>query len=258
MSLLSNLTAAAVAAALITALGTSVLPPAGDGPAIDTSPSPSQMPVPSPMAYTWPGDLAPGTYSTDFAFDLPVAVTFTVGDGWQSRDVNLIKNDRVSLMVLAVDNLYRDACSGVLQDPPIGPTVDDLADGLAALPGLVATPPSDAMLGDLEGRYLEYTVSADAGCALGSVKIHHLAPMVCDAGCGGLGGRDVGVEIPVTGTSHRAWVLDIGGRARPLLIEAVTSPDATSADVQDLLAVVGSISIRRTVPATPPPMPASS
>src|SRR5262245_13569673 len=98
--------AAAVIAAI--AIGINLVPrQSAVGPATTTLPSPAPTPSPTASpAYSWPGPLRAGTYTTDFAYDLPVALRFTVGDGWGALDLNVWKNDHVSMMALVTTNLY--------------------------------------------------------------------------------------------------------------------------------------------------------
>ena len=206
------------------------------------------------MTYTWPGPIAAGTYTTDFVFDLPVAMTFTVPDGWEGRDINVLKDDRVSLAFLSVPNVYEDTCSQRLRDPAIEPGVDALADALATMPGLDATSPVPTSLGGLEGEYLEYAPVPDGACPLGLLRIMRLGEFVCDAGCDNVGSQDLGVEFAVEGATSRTWVLDSGGRGR-IVVQAAAVPSATQAELDELQAVINSIDFVRTVPATPAPKP---
>lgn len=259
MSALSKLATMTLVAVILGIFGLAVLPQAGDEDAPGAAPGPSPQPSPtiSTADYAWPRFLEAGTYETDFAFDLPVLVTFTVPDGWQGRDVNLTKDDRISLMTMAVDNLFSDPCSGVLQDPPIGVAPDDLVEALVAMPGLTSTTPQPSSLGGRQGTYLEWELSPDADCSPFDARIFRLGPLVCDAGCGSVGGQDVGVEFATDGVQHRTWVLDAGDGVR-LVIDAISRPDATPEDLAELQAVVDSIAIADKPPATPSPSPTPS
>jgi hypothetical protein len=255
MSAFAKLATTAVTVAIIGIVGIIVLPQAGSLDRPGGAPSPS--PTPSALPYTWPGSLGAGTYATDFAFDLPVSVTFTVPDGWQSRDIEVRKGERVAVSVLIVDNLFADPCTGQLQEPPMGPTPDDLAEALTAMPGLISTAPSPTTMGGLGGTYLEWQLSPDAGCPPLASSLFRLAPFVCDAGCGGLGSQDLGVVFPVHGVLNRAWLLEAGGGLR-LVIQAVSSPDATVEDLAELQGVVDSIGIVPKGPAGASPSPEPS
>jgi hypothetical protein len=256
MSALSKLVTVILMAGMLGIFGLAVLPQAGDEDAPGTAPGPSPLPSPttSTSDYAWPRFLAAGTYATDFAFDLPVAVTFTVPDGWQGRDINITKDDRISLMAMAVDNLFTDPCSGVLQDPPIGVAPEDLAEAMEAMPGIAATTPQPSSLGGRQGTYLEWELSPDAECTPFDARIFRLAPFVCDAGCGGVGGQDIGVEFATEGVQHRTWFLDAGDGVR-LVIDAISGPDATPEDLAELQGVVDTITIMAKPPAPSSPQP---
>ena len=258
MPVIARIALAAAAVLVAVAVGINLLPQGGGVAAPGPSPTPSITPVPtiaaSPVAYAWSGPIAAGTYTTDFAFDLPIAMTFTVPDGWEGRDVNVLRPDRVSLAFLSVPNVYADTCSGQLRDPAIDPGVDGLADALASMPGLDATSPAPASLGGFDGKYLEYTPVPDGACALELLRIMELGDLVCDAGCTAVGSGDLGVEFPIEGATNRTWVLDSGGRGR-IVIQAASVPDATPAELDELQSVIDSITFVRTVPATQPPAP---
>jgi hypothetical protein len=256
MPVIARVSIAAAAVLVAVVLGINLLPRSASvaGPGPSPTPTASPSPIAQPPAYAWPGPLAAGTYTTDFAFQLPFALRFTVPDGWQARDINIVKNDRLSLALLDVDNLYVDACSGKLRDQFFDLGINVLADGLATMPGLDATSPSPVSLGGLSGKYLEYTPRSDVGCPLGTIRLMQLAELVCDAGCSGIGSRELGVEFAIPGARNRMWVLDAGagGRIRAV-VQAASVPDATQAELDELQAVIDSIRVVQTVPATPPP-----
>ncbi len=159
------MTAAAVLAAAMFGLGIPFLRSI-QGPAAPASPTSS------PLPYSWPGSLQAGTYSTRFAWNAPVRFTFTIPEGWQGRDVEVIKDPAsrasevggsrgISVMFSLVGNVFTDPCGHVLSDPPIGSSVADLAMGLSNLPGTYSRPPKPAALAGYQGEYLEFTVRED-------------------------------------------------------------------------------------------------
>ena len=213
----------------------SIAPPSDDV----TSPSPSSL------AYTWPGPLDAGTYTTTFIWDTPVAVTFTVPDGWESRDVEVI-NDPVnrlnevggprgrSVMFVLVDNVYADPCSGALRNPPVGSTVDDLADALASLPGMDATPPKPVVFAGYNGKYVELSIGPGSGCDLPD---RHLwttkSEWMKQAEHAG------GTSFTAERERYRIWVLDVAGTR--YVIAALSAVDSTAADLAELQSVLDSI-----------------
>jgi hypothetical protein len=211
-----------------------------------TAPSPSTSPLP----YTWPQPLAAGTYATRMIWDTPVEFTFTVPDGWQGMDVEVIKSPAdVGVMFALVGNVYADPCGHVLMDPPVGPTVDDLAQALLGLPD--TTPPgrdltSAQMTPTTFAGYPAVTLSFvrpdDAGCPSASYYMWDAPPDSMRAG------------LPSGGTTfyseralHRIWIVDINGIR--YLVDASSSLDATEADMAELQSVIDSIQIRWTADA---------
>jgi hypothetical protein len=100
------------------------------------------------------GPLDAGTYTVEGVFD--VALAFTVPDGWA---VGAVGADHVEIWKVPSDdairppdgtgvgffligNLFFDPCApdDRMLDPPIGPTVEDLADGFAQVAGYGAAP----------------------------------------------------------------------------------------------------------------------
>ena len=55
-------------------------------------------------------------------------------------------------------NIFSDPCQWVEVDPPLGPTVDDLAAAFADVPVLNATEPTDVTVDGFHGKQIEFTV----------------------------------------------------------------------------------------------------
>ena len=251
----SNWKVLAVAAAVVLAVCGVTLPMrtvvVAPGALSSISPSPSASA--SPMAYDWPKRLAAGTYATRFAWDAPVEFTFTVPDGWESRDVEVIKDPvsragevggprGLSVMILPIGNVYADPCGHVLRDPPVGYSVEDVTAALASMPGVDAGEPGPAVLGGYDGRYVELRVPDDVPCEPGRFYLW-------DAEEGSMGSDTAGPSAGATGfyaerPNHRIWVLDIDGI--PYLVDAMSAADATPEDLAELQAVIDSIRIRWT------------
>jgi hypothetical protein len=209
-----------------------------------------------PLAYTWPGPMGAGTYATRLVWDAPVELTFTVPDGWESRDTEIIKDPvsrsgevggsrGMSVMALPIGNVYADPCGHALHDPPVGYSVDEVASALASLPGVTASAPTPAELGGYSGTYLELSVPDSIPCASkdffmwdaeeGSIPTYPTAPTG--------GSTGFSAERP----NHRIWILDIDGL--PYLVDAMSAADATPEDLAELQAVLDSIRIRWTADA---------
>lgn len=224
--------------------------PPSAGPGSNALPTASPLASPSPTlrAYTWPGRLAAGTYTTSFVWDMPIVVTFTVPDGWMSRDTEIIKDpvSRVgevggprgrSVVVALVDNVYADPCRGVEHDPPVGPSVEDLADALAGLAGVDSTVPVPVTLADYTGAYVELSIGPDAGCDVANVHLWTTRPEWMKSGS-----PSGGTVFRAEREHYRIWVLDVAGSR--LLLAAVSAADSTVEDLAELQAVLDSIELR--------------
>ena len=131
--------------------------PGGPGPAapsgLGSQPArPSPTASPKPVGYTWPGTLDAGTYSTSLSWGPSLVFSFTVPDGWESRDINILKNESMTVKFLPVANVVTDACKRTLPKTPAGsPTAASSA--LAKLVTLSAGPRSSA-IGDRGATYV--------------------------------------------------------------------------------------------------------
>ncbi|HSJ85109.1 MAG TPA: hypothetical protein VLA91_15000 [Acidimicrobiia bacterium] len=93
----------------------------------------------------------------------PLRVVYEVPAAEWSQWVGAVKfgdDGHVAMSITTVVNLVRDGCRDHSHaDPPVGPTVDDLATALADLaPFLVTSPPEDVTVYEYNGRHLELTV----------------------------------------------------------------------------------------------------
>jgi hypothetical protein len=254
--------AAAIAAVVVVAvIGFNLLPastPQVGGPLSTATPTPSPAPTvgssaaasPSSPAYTWPAGLAAGTYTTSLLWQLPFELTFTVPDGWESRDVEIIKDPVTSLAVNLVGNVYSDPCGTTPKEPALGPSVADLVTAIQSMPGLDVTTPTPVQFDRrTNGMYLEFDLRDDAPCGVGTYRLW-LDP-------DGVYKPDVpkgGPYWTVERAHNRLWILDVGGVR--LVISALSSADASAADLAELQSIVDSLSI--VYPdSTPPPEPSS-
>jgi len=195
------------------------------------------------------GPLESGTYFIDpdadpsttlrVVYDVPV-------EGW-SQWIGAAKfadYGHVGVSIATVTNLVRHGCSDhAPADPPVGPSVDDLADALADLaPFRVTSPPEEVTIYGYSGKRLELTVpdlpvegSADdrrfPGCVDGGLH-SWIAPH--------LGGAFNGYNAE-PGRTEELWILDVEGTR--LLIEANWSPPSPPEDVAEMRAILDSIRI---------------
>ncbi|HEX5824391.1 MAG TPA: hypothetical protein VFY18_08050 [Candidatus Limnocylindrales bacterium] len=218
-----------------------------------TSPRPSASASAGPLAYAWPRTLAPGSYSTSLSWDPFYVFRFTVPKGWESRDIEIIKSDRMALQFYFVDNVVVDTCTETLKNPPIEKFPGAVSTALSKLVKLTAGPRTTTV-GDREGTYVEFTVGPDFGCAPSEFRLFKLRPGTCGEGCGGLGPPWKGLEFGGVQEHNRMWILTVG--RGHVVINAVWTSKATAADLAELQEVIDSM--RADTPnATEPPHPES-
>ena len=201
------------------------------------------------------GDLEAGTtYAIDRAMHGRLLVTvpgtgwFTIQTGHLGKDV-MESSDSIAgydirlLGPYFVTNINADPCqwTGSALEPPVGPTVDDLATALMEQPEQHASSVSDVTLGGYAGKKVELSVPDEVG-----------APGACDGGnyqrwydnddpssygpfTWGSTQRDTVYIIDVEGTR---WVIDTHYR--------LGVPDSDLAELDQLVA-----SIRFEAPASP-------
>jgi hypothetical protein len=122
----------------------------------------------------------PGTYFIDADLDpsTPLRVVFDIpAEGWSSwlGAAKFGPNDgHVGVSITTVVNLVTDGCRDHLAaDPPVGPSVDDLATALSELePFRVTTAPEDVTINGYSGKHLAWTVPdmAFGGCDAGDLR----------------------------------------------------------------------------------------
>ena len=160
--------ATVVAGCAVATPGGTVAPP----PAVTSSVTASSTPAPSPAPSAqdiWSfeplGPIEPGTYFVDPDLDpsTPLRVVYEVpAPGWSMWTGGAKFSDagHVGVSITNVVNLVTDGCRDHMwADPPIGPSVDDLATALAALaPFQVTSPPTDVTAFGYSGKHMEWTV----------------------------------------------------------------------------------------------------
>jgi hypothetical protein len=194
--------------------------------------------------------LEPGPYFIDPDGDdsTPLRVVYEIpGEGWiqwigaaRCSDVGC-----VGVSITTVTNLVTDGCHDhSWADPPVGPSVDDLAAALADLtPFEVTSPASDVTINGYRGKHLEWTVpdlpveeTGDdvrfSGCIDGVLK-SWVAFVDTEPGDAYYGyGPDAREEF---------WIIDVEGTR--LMIAAARSPGIPPADLAELRTVFDSIRI---------------
>jgi hypothetical protein len=198
--------------------------------------------------------LEPGTYFIDPDLDpsTPLRVVYEVPfEGW-SMWIGATKagdDGHVIVSITTVTNLVRHGCRDhSWADPPVGPSVNDLATALADLaPFRVTSPPKDVTIYGYSGKYLELTVpdlpvAGDgddrrfAGCIDGNLK-SWVAAIDTEPGDAfyGYNGEP--------GRTEEFWILDVDGTR--LVIEANWSPASPREDVAETRAILDSIRIEQ-------------
>ncbi|KRT61073.1 MAG: hypothetical protein XU10_C0044G0006 [Chloroflexi bacterium CSP1-4] len=191
--------------------------------------------------------LEPGTYFIDPDSDpsTPLRVVYEVpveGSQWFGA-LKFAEDGHVMINITTVVNLVRHGCRDhSWADPPVGPSVDDLAVALADLaPFRVTSTPTDVTMYGYRGKYLELTVpdlpvEGDdfIGCVDGNL-LSWVAPIDVAEGEGGAfhGYNAEPVE--------EFWILDVDGTR--LVIEANWSPASPRKDVAEMRAILDSIQI---------------
>lgn len=240
-----QLATAAVASVMIVGLGAFWLGRSGGNGGIG-GPQPTSPATPEPSPYPTSGVAEPGTYR--MALPGTPAITFTVPAGWGFGGAGgPVKNDgttrALNLSTWLVRNIYKDPCRWAdgLLDPPVGPSVDDLAAALAIQPLGSGTAPVPVTVDGYSGKYLELTVPSGldfascskvpgAGAASPSYFVRWVGP-----------GVDEYMGLAAPGARHRIWILQVEGVR--LVIAATDFPDASAQDRAELQSIIDSIGI---------------
>jgi hypothetical protein len=165
-----GLASAAVLVAAI--LGVSYLAPGGGVGGLFGEPTPTSTVSPRPLPGS-EGILAAGTYLVDDPF--PVRMTFDLPRGWTpcghgEVEVGLCAGPASGVAFLIVENVVVDPCdpSRATFDPPVGPSVEDLAAAISNLPRFESTEPTEIVMGRFNGLQLEVTAPVAVTCDLGT------------------------------------------------------------------------------------------
>ena len=196
--------------------------------------------------------LEPGTFSIDPDLDpsTPLRVVYEVPfEGWLMwiGATKPADDGHVMVSITTVTNLVSDGCRDhSWADPPVGPSVDDLAAALADLaPFRVTSPPADVTIDGYRGEHLELTVpdlpvkgEGDdrrfVGCKEGTLK-SWVAAIDTEPGDAFYGYN------AEPGRTEEFWILDVDGTR--LMIEANWSPASPGKDVAEMRAILDSIRI---------------
>ena len=201
-----------------------------------------------PVATCW---AEPNARAAREADTTPVRISYTVpAAGWSAflgpyKDIGEGADlSRVTVNFADVENLTVDACTDHDPlDPPVGPTVDDLAAALAVLPPFeIASPPSDVTAFGYSGKHLEIAVPASLPW-----KVIAGTPLFTDCYQGvlrtwidpELSYAFYGYTAP--GDMEEFWILDVEGTR--VVIAALRSANASVEMLAEQQAILDSIVI---------------
>ncbi len=188
---------------------------------------------------TAPGGTAAPTVTGVFAGSNPtVKITYTLPDGWAPGGSTYIVDAGDAVMHFwTVGNVYADGCRWTLQDPPLGPTVDDLATAWGELPGFTATTPVAVTVDGYAGKRVAYTVpDYDAADCLGE----KFGLVIEDNRTGS--SPDWWAQVPEQ--QNRQWILDVDGTR--LVINEWSKPGTTPEQLADMDEFLASVQIEST------------
>lgn len=231
---------------------------AAAAPASASAQEPTPAPLPSPLAdatdvASVPGEfsaLDPGRYYIrPVVPDGPtIYVLFTIpAPGWHAfiggfKPGQDGRDQTVALHILNVTNLVQHGCTDhAMADPPVGDTVEDLANALAMLePFEVAEPPSEVSRWGYDGMQLVLQVP-DAPTTMAGGQLSFTGCV--DGELKSWIGRPLSYAYYgySPGLIERFWILDVDGQR--LVIAADHHADAPPADMEQLQAVLDSIEI---------------
>jgi hypothetical protein len=164
-----------------------------------------------------------------------IPVTLSVPDDWTVLDDWAVYNGlgagTANLLIDDIANIYTDGCQHVLADPPVGPTVDDLAEAWANVPDLAASAAVDITVDGYAGKQIEFTVPDYSPSECKDVFAIWYSP------------GDAAPGYWAQGPNHhfKQWILDVDGTR--LTISAGSFPNTSPQDRAVLEEILASIQI---------------
>jgi hypothetical protein len=227
---------AAAVVVIAALLGVNYLGANVGGPGVaDPTPSPTPTPV---AALAGQEDLAAGRYL--IASGISMRVTAAVPNGWSAIDSWGVRGplgheapDGSGIRFYTVGNLFNNPSSYAdgLQDPPVGPTVDDLIEAIVEQAEWTSSTPSDTTIGGYPAKHARITIPDGAEFDSRDGGAFYLFQ---DEGSGQIWGFEVGQMFDV-------YVVDVDGER--LVLDAFHYPGTAETDLTALQAVVESIEI---------------
>lgn len=202
------------------------------------SASPSTR-IDTPLGLPVSGPIDPGPYFIPRGAYSVARFTFTLPSGWVSQNSARIiakhpdEPGELGFGPFVVTQIYSDSCAGegVLVD--VGPTVDDLVNGLLAQRGPSASGPEEIMLGGYAAKRIDLTVPTDldlATCRLQDIGLQ----LWLDAS------GDKYMVLLGDGTLS-VYVADVQGER--LIITTQFRANSSADDVAEMEAIIESIRI---------------
>lgn len=235
----------------------------GPGPSPTATPAPTPSPTASPSASNVPAEfpdapLQAGSYTvspfagrealchmppqpgcTETTADDTMRFTITVPDGWAGAGNGIWLNgpangppDGAGLQFARGSWLLSDPCKYIDADIPVGPTVANFVDAVAAHPRLTTTAPVDVTLAGYSGKYFDLQVPADISRC--EVEPGTSEPPIY---------RPWEPGIYAQGPAQRwhQWVVDVDGIR--VLVQSFDFAGTSAAHRAELQAIVNSIRI---------------
>lgn len=221
----------AAAAVLVALVGFTVL---NGGGANIGSPDPTDTPEPTIAPLSGQPELAAGRYSVHSGITMPV--TAEVPNGWAAVTnwgvrvpVGYDAPDGGGVRFYTVGNLFNNPGSYAdgRQDPPVGPSVDDLIQAIQEQTEWTSSTPTDVTIGGFAAQHVRITIPDDA-------EFGNEFYLFQDEGTGQIWGLAPGQMFDV-------YVVDVDGER--LVLDVFHYPGTSEADLAALQAVVESIEI---------------
>jgi hypothetical protein len=166
--------------------------------------------------------------------------------GWETIDTifigkNVLRDpDHFDIVLAAhlVANVYTGGCQwmGTALDPPVGPTVDDLATALVAQGGPGTAAPTDVTIGGYSGKKVELSIPADVDIA--TCDLENTFPVF---GRWSPAGYPSGGQPWTYGKGQRdtVYIVDVDGTRQ--VIDTMYLPGTSAADLAELEQILASI-----------------
>jgi hypothetical protein len=212
----------------------------------DQNVGPPPAPTQTPVALPDTTDVEAGTtyfMAAPWGSGTPRLIFTVPADGWSTVSATNLGKDAIddpldfhdiAMTPWNVTNLVADPCRRSAEgqlDPPVGPTVDDLARALRDQAGESATAPTDVTVGGYSGKRVELSLPAG------------LDPATCEGGGfvrwterGTPGGHVYG-----SGQRNVVYILDVDGLRA--VIDTSYLPGTSEASLAELEQIVASIRI---------------